>query len=70
MRSLQQDNFEVDAALFIGSSGRTTVRLDAEYSFLSTEKLILASEIEINAYGPDTLVAREAMELNYEDKNG
>ncbi len=43
--------FELDTSLFIGSSGRTAARVDAEYSFLFTQKLILTPEIEINAYG-------------------
>ena len=50
--------FKVDAALFIGSSGRTAARLEVEYSFLFTQKLILTPEIEINAYGEDDLALR------------
>ena len=45
--------YKIDAAMFIGSSGRTAARLEAEYSFLFTQKLILTPEIEINAYGED-----------------
>ena len=45
--------FEVDAALFIGSSGRVAARLEAEYEFLFTQKLILTPEVEINAYSED-----------------
>ena len=45
--------FEVDAALFIDSSGRVAARLEAEYEILVTQKLILAPEVEINASSED-----------------
>lgn len=45
--------FELDAALFVGESGRTAVRLDAEYELLFTQRLILTPEIEMNFYGKD-----------------
>ncbi len=50
--------FEVDAALFIGSSGRVAARLEAEYEFLLTQKLILTPEVEINAYNEDDAALR------------
>ena len=43
--------FEIDTALFIGESGRTALRLEAEYELLFTQRLILTPEIEINIYG-------------------
>ena len=43
--------FEVDTALFIGESGRTALRLEAEYELLFTQRLILTPEIEVNFYG-------------------
>jgi copper resistance protein B len=43
--------FEVDAALFIGESGNTALRVAAEYEILFTQKLILSPEIEMNVYG-------------------
>ena len=49
--------FEIDTALFIGESGRTALRLEAEYELLFTQRLILTPEIEVNLYGqndPDT----------------
>jgi len=45
--------FEVDVAAFIGKSGRTAVRLEAEYEVLLTQKLILTPEVEVNLYGKD-----------------
>lgn len=43
--------FEVDAALFVGESGKTALRVKAEYELLFTQKLILSPEIEANLYG-------------------
>lgn len=45
--------FEIDSALFIGSSGRTALRLQAEYEILFTQRLILTPEMELNLYGKD-----------------
>lgn len=45
--------FETDATLFIGDSGRTALRLQAEYDLLLTQRLILTPEIEVNLYGQD-----------------
>jgi len=43
--------FDVDAALFIGESGRIAARFSAEYDLLFTQRLILSPEIEFNFYG-------------------
>ncbi len=43
--------FEVDAAAYVGSNGRTALRLGAEYELLLTQKLILQPRIEVNLYG-------------------
>ncbi len=45
--------FETDAALFVGDSGRTALRLESEYELLFTQRLILTPEIEVNFYGQD-----------------
>lgn len=42
--------FEVDSGLFFGESGQVGARLDAEYEYMVTQKLILSPEIELNAY--------------------
>lgn len=42
--------FDVDAGLFFGESGQVGARLDAEYEYMFTQKLILSPEIELNAY--------------------
>ncbi|MDQ6960309.1 MAG: copper resistance protein B [Mariprofundaceae bacterium] len=56
--------FEVDAALFIGSSGRAAVRLQAEREFLFTQKLILTPEVEINAHNKNDPVLRTGSGLS------
>jgi len=43
--------FDIDAAAFIGESGRTALRFEAEYELLFTQRLILTPDIEINLYG-------------------
>jgi copper resistance protein B len=45
--------FEVDAGLFIGESGQIGVRLDAEYEYMFTQRLILSPEIEVDFYSKD-----------------
>lgn len=42
---------EIDTALFIGGSGRTALRLEAEYELMFTQRLILTPEAEINLHG-------------------
>jgi len=43
--------FDIDAAAFIGESGRTALRFEAEYELLLTQRLILTPDVEINLYG-------------------
>ncbi len=43
--------FEIDTAFFIGESGNSAWRFNAEYELLFTQRLILTPEIELNAYG-------------------
>lgn len=50
--------FEVDAAAYLGESGRTALRLGGEYEVLLTQKLILQPRAEVNLYGQDD-AARE-----------
>ena len=45
--------FDVDAALFVGENGRTSARLQLEYEFMLTQRLILVPEAEVNFYGKD-----------------
>ncbi len=43
--------FEINSALFVGESGRTGLRLEAEYELLFTQRLILTPAVEMNFYG-------------------
>lgn len=43
--------FDVDAALFLGESGRSALRLGAEYELLLTQRLILSPALELNFFG-------------------
>jgi copper resistance protein B len=43
--------FEVDAAIFIGDSGRTAARIELEYEILFTQRWVLTPEFETNLYG-------------------
>ncbi|RUM35477.1 MAG: copper resistance protein B [Desulfobulbus sp.] len=45
--------FDVDAAVFIGESGQTAARLQAEYEIMFTQKLILVPNVEVNFHGRD-----------------
>ena len=50
--------FEVDAAAYVGSGGRTALRLSADYELLLTQRLIVQPRIEANFYGKSD-VARD-----------
>ncbi|MGB4859903.1 MAG: copper resistance protein B [Dokdonella sp.] len=45
--------FEVEATAYVGESGRTALRLEAEYELLLTQRLILQPDVELNFYGKD-----------------
>ena len=45
--------FEVDGGIFIGESGQVGARLEAEYEYLLTQRLILSPEIEVDFYSKD-----------------
>ncbi len=51
LRGLAPYFFDVDTALFVGDSGKTALRLAAEYELLFTQNLILSPELEANLYG-------------------
>lgn len=42
---------DVEATAYVGQSGRTALRLEAEYDLLLTQRVILTPDLEINAYG-------------------
>jgi copper resistance protein B len=43
----------VEATAYLGPSGRTSARIEAEYDVLLTNRLILQPLVELNAYGED-----------------
>ncbi|SHO52800.1 copper resistance protein B [Desulfopila aestuarii] len=45
--------FDLDAALFLGESGRSQARIQAEYELLLTQRLILVPELELTLSGKD-----------------
>lgn len=45
--------FEIEAAAYVGESGQTAARVEAEYETLLTNRLVLQSLIEATAYGKD-----------------
>jgi len=45
--------FDVDAAFFVGENGRTAARLQVDYEFMLSQRLILVPEVELNFYGKD-----------------
>ena len=42
--------FDLEATAYIGQSGRTALRLEAEYELLLTQRLILQPDVEVNLY--------------------
>lgn len=43
--------FDVDAAVYLGESGRSAARLDVEYDLLLTQRLVLQPNFQLNLYG-------------------
>ncbi|WP_020677975.1 copper resistance protein B [Geopsychrobacter electrodiphilus] len=43
--------FDIDSAVFIGTNGRTALRLQAEYDLMLTQRLVLVPDFEVNFYG-------------------
>ena len=51
VRGLAPYWFDVEATAYFGASGRTHVRVETEYEFLLTNRLILQPNIEMEIYG-------------------
>lgn len=43
--------FDLEGTLYVGSSGRTALRLNSEYQFVLTQRTFLVQEVEANFYG-------------------
>ncbi len=53
LKGLSPYFFDVDAGLFLGESGRLSARLDAEYEYLFTQRLILTPRLSFNLFSKD-----------------
>lgn len=53
VQGLAPYKFEVEATAYIGKSGQSALRLEAEYETLLTNRLILQPLVELEAYGKD-----------------
>lgn len=53
VQGLAPYKFEVQATAYVGESGRSLARVEAEYELLLSGRLILQPRVEINAYGKD-----------------
>jgi copper resistance protein B len=51
MQGLSPYWFNIEATAYIGQSGRTAARFEAEYDLQLTQKLIFTPDLELNAYG-------------------
>lgn len=56
--------FELEATVYAGASGRTAVRLRAEYELLLTQRLVLQPELEVNLYGKNDPATRTGSGLS------
>lgn len=45
--------FDVEATLYVGQAGRAALRLESEYEWRLTQRLILQPDLEANVYGKD-----------------
>ena len=43
--------FEIDAALFVGESGRSALSFEAEYELMLTQRWVVIPELQLNFYG-------------------
>lgn len=53
IRGLAPYWFETEATAFVGEEGHTALRLEADYEFLLTNRLILQPKVEFNFYGKE-----------------
>lgn len=51
MLGLAPYRFEMDGTFYLGDSGRTALRVKAEYDVLLTQRWVFMPEVELNAYG-------------------
>lgn len=51
LQGLAPQWFEIEATVYVGASGRTHLRLEAEYDLLLTNRLVLQPLVEMEFYG-------------------
>lgn len=56
LQGLSPYNMNIDTALFLGGSGRSEFRFEAEYEQMITQRLVLIPEVELNFAGQTDLV--------------
>ena len=59
--------FEIDAALFIGESGQSAFRFEAEYEQMITQRWVLIPEIELNFFGQTDLETETGAGLSHSE---
>ena len=47
--------FDIETTAYVGQSGRTALRVEAQYDLLLTQRLIVTPDLELNAYGKSDL---------------
>jgi copper resistance protein B len=50
--------FDIEATAYLGQSGRSAVRVEAECDLLLTQRLIVTPDLEVNAYGKNDAARR------------
>jgi len=58
LQGLAPDWLDIEATAYLGPSGRTAARFEAEYELLFTQRLILQPRFEANLYGRDDRARR------------
>jgi copper resistance protein B len=57
---------EVAANVYVGESGRTALRVEADHDLLLTQRLVMRPEFELNAYDNGSSDATLSLRLRYE----
>lgn len=64
VRGLAPYWFETEATAYVGTSGRSMLRLKGEYELLITNRLILQPQVELNVLGHDDEALRQGRGLS------
>lgn len=69
LKGLAPKFYDVEAELFLAEGGQSSVRVSGEYELLLTQRLILAPELELLAYGrsePERLIGTGFSEIGFD----